>query len=525
MRYLLIILLFLPLSCRQNPADFIDVDNMKRITRELASDEFMGREPFTPGEEITVEFLAKELENIGFLPAFDDSYFQDVPLIQITSDVSRDAVINIGGKSISLSTPDMIAINSPLPVDKVEIKNAGLVFCGFGIEAPEYGWNDFKETDLSGKIMVVLVNDPGFYTKDETLFRGSEMTYYGRWTYKFDIAARKGADGVLIVHETKGAGYGFNVPRNSSVSPKLFIDSDDINNNAKLTGWLSASSADELFRSCGYTTEELTELALSEEFKPIDLNASLSVGITNTIVKNSSKNVAGILRGTLNPDEAVVITAHWDHFGIGEKVDGDSIYNGAVDNATAMAWALETARVLSEMRVRPQRSVVLLFPTAEEQGLLGSYYYVDNPATPIDKVVACINNDMMLPRGVMKDVTMIGFGYSTLDDIYKRYAKKQKRYLLPDPNSHTGLFFRSDHFPFFKAGVPAIWAFGSFDSAENGEQWAHDTWNHFIDNVYHTPADNYDSNWNWDGMVLDTELTINVIVELSRASTPPPYIL
>lgn len=507
-------------SCKSEVTYQVSESNLRRVTEEVSSDDFMGRKPFTYGEELTVSYLERELISIGFQPAFGDSYYQDVPMVEVTSSVKGDIIV--AGKA--LKWPDNIALNSPLTKEIVSLKNVPMVFCGFGIVAPEYGWDDFKGVDVTDKIVVVLINDPGLYTEERDLFKGREMTYYGRWTYKYEQAAAMGAAGVIIIHNTTGAGYGFNVPRNSAVSSKLFIDNEGIEKNCSVTGWISEESAESILNERGLSIESLTKMALQREFIPFELDITLSVDVKNRVERNSSRNVAGILRGTKRPDEAIIVTAHWDHFGIGEAVRGDSIYNGAVDNGTTIAWALEIGRVLSTIYPKPERSVILLFPTAEEQGLTGSSYYVENPAVPMEKTIACLNNDMMVPRGAMKDVTIIGYGYSELDKLYEKAALKQERYLLPDPNSHTGLFFRSDHFPFFRAGVPSIWAMGCFHSKEHGEEWAKQSWDKFIKEVYHTPFDNYNHNWDWSGVVNDTRLAIDVILELSKAKTERPAI-
>lgn len=518
-------------SCgRPNSEYDVSVDNLKRVVKELSSDAYMGRMPFTKGEELSVEFLAKELEKIGFEPAFSGSYFQEVPMISIISEIVSNVSISLTNplvkdkhSNVILSAPDMIALNSPLPHESVQVLNSPLVFCGFGVEAPEYDWNDFKDVDVKGKTIVVLINDPGFFSKDPTLFKGNEMTLYGRWTYKYEQAAKKGAAGIIIIHDTDAAGYGYNVPQKSATSSKLFIDNEDVNSNCKVTGWISQSSAKELLAKQGYSLDSLITLSLSREFSPIDLKSTISVSFKNKIERNISKNVAGILRGSKLPQEATLISGHWDHFGIGEAQLGDSIYNGAVDNGTTMAWVLEIGRVLANKKL--DRSVVLFFPTAEEQGLVGSYYYVNNQATNIEKTVACLNNDMMVPAGRMKDVTMIGYGYSTLDSIYNIFASKRGRYLLPDPNSQTGLFFRSDHFPFFKAGIPSIWAMGRFDCENGGKERALEAWNYYMESAYHRPADNYDPNWDWGGIVQDTELALDVILWLSNKRNPHPVLL
>lgn len=522
----LIVIMILSFGCREtiNTLSMVDINEMKRVTSEISSDEFAGRMPFTDGEKLSVEYLAKELEKIGFEPAFGDSYFQMVPMVMITSSVKGDVQFKVNGKTIQLKAPDQIAINSPQTLERVLINSSKLVFAGFGIDSDEWNWNDYEGLDLKGKTVIVMINDPGLYSGDSSLFKGREMAYFGRWTYKFEEAARKGADAVLIIHETEGAGYDFNVPRGSSITPRFFIDDNGASKRSLANGWLSAESAGIIFKELGYDIDSLRSASARRGFKPFELNATFSAEISNKIVRNSSTNVAGILKGKIKQEEAVIITAHWDHFGVGEPQHGDSIYNGAVDNGTTMAWALEIGRMLNKSGESPERSVIILFPTAEEQGLIGSEFYAQNPVISMENTIACLNNDMMVPRGRMRDVTMIGYGYSTLDSLYEVMALKQDRYLLPDPNSHTGLFFRSDHFPFFKRGVPSIWAYGCYDSREHGKEWAKSTWDDFIANVYHRPADNFNPEWDWSGVAEDVSLAYDVVRELVKIDTPRPKI-
>jgi Zn-dependent M28 family amino/carboxypeptidase len=508
----LIILSALAASCSdrdlRRAEKTINVADLAEYVSKLGSDEFMGRKPFTEGEKITVEYLAAQLKNIGFEPAFGDSYFQPVPMVEIASLVEGQVITNCNGTLINLTAPDDIAITSPRVTELVNVKNSEMVFAGFGIVAPEYDWNDYEGLDVKGKTVVVLINDPGLYTGDASLFKGREMTYYGRWTYKFEEAARQGAEGILIVHETEGAGYQYTIPRKSSIASRLYMQSADSNRtHCAITGWLSSAAADSLFLTAGYNVEELRKNACSKEFRGFALKCDISLSIRNTIKYNSSTNVAGVLKGTKRADECIVYTAHWDHFGIGEKENGDSIYNGAVDNGTSMAWALEIGQAFSSLEKRSERSVVLLFPTAEEQGLLGSTYYTENPPFPIDNTVACFNNDLMLPIGRMKDVMITGYGQSYLDDILAVGAKRQKRYITGDPNSHTGMYFRSDHFPFAKKGVPSAFARGNIESREKGKEWTAAAEKDYIDNRYHRPADNYEPDlWDLSGIAEDAAL-------------------
>jgi Zn-dependent M28 family amino/carboxypeptidase len=334
------------------------------------------------------------------------------------------------------------------------------------------------------------------------------MTYYGRWTYKFEEAARHGAEGILIIHENEGAGYQYTIPRKSSISPRLCMESPDSNmTQCAFTGWLSAASADSLFNGLGYSVAELRKAACNNEFRGFNMKTRISLSISNKTRHSTSTNVAGILKGSSRADECIVYTAHWDHFGIGEKENGDSIYNGAVDNGTSIAWALEVGRAFAGLKTKPLRSVLILFPTAEEQGLLGSQYYTENPVFAMDKTVACFNNDMMLPIGRMKDLMITGYGQSYLDEMLAEAAGKQDRYIIRDPNSQTGMYFRSDHFPFAKKGVPSAFARGNVESREHGREWAGRMEMDYLDNRYHRPSDNYEpEKWDLNGIAEDARI-------------------
>ena len=528
---LLITLTYLLLISCNNNSDFIRARNtivipdMQRYVSSLGSDSFMGRAPFTKGEEITVAYLAQELANIGFEPAFGESYFQEVPMIKIRSSVLNPVRITGKGNEFEFGTTDQLAIISPQTTDVVSVENSPVVFAGFGIVAPEYGWNDYEGIDVRGKTVIVLINDPGLYTGDTTLFKGKEMTYYGRWTYKYEEAARQGAAGILIVHETLGAGYSYTVPRNSSVNPNLFLRSDGCDSTLCLfTGWISAGPADEIFSSLGLNVGELRKEACKKGFRGSPLDLRISLKINNKIEYNNSRNVAGILRGSERPDESIVYTAHWDHFGIGETENGDSIFNGAVDNGTSMAWELSIGKAFAALKKRPARSIVLLFPTAEEQGLAGSLFYTKNPPLPIEKTVACLNNDLLLPMGRMKDVMITGYGQSELDEYVKRAAEEQDRYITGDPDSHTGMYFRSDHFSFAKKGVPSLFVRGNTDSREFGKEWAAATVKDYIDNKYHRTSDNYEPEiWNFEGIREDAQLAFTIGYQLATSHAFPKW--
>lgn len=528
--FLTFIISLLIISCNNNSdfikaRDSINISDLERCVRALGSDSFMGRAPFTKGEDITVNYLAEQLAEIGFEPAFGDSYFQDVPMVKISSNVLNPVRFSGTGREFKYSTPDQLAVISPRTTTWIDIENSDMVFAGFGIVAPEYGWNDYEGIDVRGKTVVVFINDPGLYTGDTTLFKGTEMTYYGRWTYKYEEAARQGAAGILIIHETKGAGYSYTVPRNSSVSPNLFPRSADGDPSKCLfTGWISAESADELFSSMGMNVSLLRKDACKKGFRGFPLDLKISLNIKNEIEYSTSKNVAGILKGSERPEENIVYTAHWDHFGIGEKENGDSIFNGAVDNGTSMAWELSIGKAFAALRNRPARSIVLLFPTAEEQGLAGSLYYAENPPLPVEKTVACLNNDLLLPMGRMKDVMITGYGQSELDDYVKRAAAEQDRYITGDPDSHTGMYFRSDHFSFAKKGVPSLFARGNTNSREFGKEWASKMVKDYIDNKYHRTSDNYEpEKWNFEGIREDAQLAFTIGYQLATSNSFPKW--
>lgn len=503
----------------------INTKDLSEYVSKLGSDEFMGRKPFTEGEKITVDYLAEQLKRIGYQPAFGDSYFQKVPAVEIWSVVNGPVSITFGRQVIKLSAPDEIAVISPRLKEKIEVNKSEMGFAGFGINAPEVGWNDFEGLDVKGKTIVVLVNDPGLYTGDNSLFRGREMTYYGRWTYKYEEAARQGAKGVLIIHETEGAGYQYTIPRKSSISPKLYMQTADSNKTqCEFTGWLSSAAADSLFSAEGYKVSELRKKACEKGYKGFLMKSRITLNISNSVKFNTSTNVAGVLQGTGRADECLVFSAHWDHFGIGEKENGDSIYNGAVDNGTSMAWVFEIGEAFTKLKKRPDRSIILFFPTAEEQGLLGSTWYTENPPFPMNKTVACFNNDLMLPTGRMKDIMITGYGHSTLDDMISEAAELQDRYASPDPNSHTGMFYRSDHFPFARKGVPSAFARGNLESRAKGKEWAAAQEKDYIDNRYHRPSDNYEPDkWDMEGIAEDARLAFYVGYRLATTDYWPQW--
>ncbi|MEO0331401.1 MAG: M28 family metallopeptidase, partial [Bacteroidota bacterium] len=407
--------------------------------------------------------------------------------------------------------------------DRIEVESSELVFCGFGIVASEYGWNDYEGIDMAGKTAVVLVNDPGFGTTDSTLFKGNTMTYYGRWTYKYEEAARQGAEGVIIIHNTAPAGYAWNVVQSSWTGKALYLKSEDGNQSrCAFEGWVSQATARQMMQLAG--VENYLGQARKSDFQPIPMGLSVSLSMDVSYQEAISQNVIAKRTGSKRPDEYVIYSAHWDHIGIGKPVDGDSIYNGALDNASGTAAMLEIADAFSQLEEAPERTVVFLAVTAEEQGLLGSAYYAENPIYPVNQTVANINMDGIHFRGPMKDLTIVGYGQSELDEYAEVAAQEQGRYVMPDPNAEKGYFFRSDHFNFAKVGVPALYASGEYEQAEKGVEWTQVKMNEWTQRDYHQPSDEYtESEWNMAGMVQDAQLLFKIGYRLSNEETFPEW--
>ncbi len=501
----------------------ITAEELKQHVSTLASDEFQGRMPFTEGEEKTINYLKNAFQEMGLEPGNGDSYFQEVPLVEIASQPDEAVMIEGNGQSLNMEfAKDYVALTRRV-TDKVEVNGSELVFAGFGIVAPEYEWNDYEGIDWEGKTAVVLVNDPGFGTDDSTFFKGNTMTYYGRWTYKYEEAARQGADGILIVHNTAPAGYPWGVVQNGWTGANLYLQSENNNmDRCAFEGWVSQSVAQKLFEMTG--VENALGQARKPGFQPIPLNMRLSMTLENTYESSVSQNVIAKVSGSERSDETIIYTAHWDHLGIADPIEGDSIYNGALDNASGTACLLEIADAFSKLPQKPERTVVFLAVTAEEQGLLGSAYYVENPIYPLTKTVANINMDALQFRGKMKDLTIVGYGQSELDEYAKAAAAVQGRYIYPDPNAEKGYFFRSDHFNFAKKGVPALYASGEYEHAEKGVEWTKQQSDAWISENYHQPSDEFvESEWNFEGIVQDARLLFNIGYELSNESTFPEW--
>jgi len=489
----------------------------------IASDAFEGRKPFTKGETKTINYLKAEFEKLGLEPANGESYFQEVPMVEIKSVPESKMLVTGNSGVVSLDYLNDYVAGSRHVEEQVKLENSPIVFVGYGIVAPEYGWNDYAGLDVKGKTVVVLINDPGY--SDSTLFKGKNMTYYGRWTYKFEEASRQGAAGVLIVHDTEPAAYPWSVVRSGWSKSKLQLQSPEKGmNRTTMEGWVSLPKAKEIFKLAGQSFEALSSSALKKGFKPVDLHLNTSLFIKNTIKNSVSYNVLAKLSGSEKKDEAIIYSAHWDHLGIGEKIKGDSIYNGAVDNATGVASLFEIASAYKKLSAVPKRSILFISYTGEEQGLLGSEFYAKNPVFSLDKTVANINMDMMGIAGKTKDIVIYGFGQSELEDYAAQSAKKQNRVIVPDPVPSSGLYYRSDHFNLAKVGVPSLFTGSGVDNVKNGRDWGLKQVADFTKNRYHSPQDNFDAkSWDLSGIIEDERLLFDLGYRLSNESVFPKW--
>lgn len=490
----------------------------------LASDEFEGRAPATPGEEKTIAYLQSEFAALGVGPGNGDSYFQSISVTEITT--ASDAVLTLRGSDFEteLEYATEMMVGSQQQIPEVSVLDSDVVFVGYGVVAPERNWNDYAGIDVQGKTVVILVNDPGYATKDPELFNGNAMTYYGRWTYKFEEAARQGAAAALIVHETGPAGYGWDVVSGSWSGPQIGLQAADLNmDKADIEGWLTLDSAEALFAGAGLDYQELKLAAAEPGFTAVPLgDIKASTSIRNSVRSSESQNVIAMIPGTERPDETIIYTAHWDHLGVNPELPGDNIYNGAADNATGTAALLALAKLHMEAEPSP-RSVVFLAVTAEESGLLGSQWYAEHPIFPLEKTVANINIDVINTNGPMHDIVVVGNGSSELEDYLQEAAMSQNRYLVDEPTPERGYYYRSDHFNFAKAGVPALYAESGEDSIEHGKEWGAQQAQDYNENRYHAPSDEYDPNWNLAGAGQDIILYFNIANRLSRESRFPNW--
>lgn len=478
---------------------------IKSHIQKLASDEMEGRAPASKGEELATAYISEFYKSIGL-----QTQFQQVPMVGITSTVSPLELTGKGSTK-ALKYADDFVVWSRRQQGVIHA-NAELVFCGYGVVAPEFQWNDFKDS-VKGKIIVVLINDPQL--EDQTKFGGKAMTYYGRWTYKFEEAARQGAAGALIIHETEMASYPWEVVRGSWSGEQFdIVRPDNGASTVPIQGWITRDVAADLLKSAGFDFAEMKKRALRQDFKPIPFGMNASIEVTNKIRTTASKNVVGMLEGSDKPDEYVIFSAHWDHLGVGEPQNGDKIYHGAVDNASGVASILEIARAAANLKPRPKRSLVFLAVTGEEQGLLGSEYYANNPIFPLNKTLADINIDEANVFGRNNNqIEVIGSGYTTLEDILSEVVAQQGRRVIPDDSPEAGHYFRSDQFSFVSKGVPALYT-TSFTPDDEKE---------FTANRYHKPSDKFDPNWDMKAAVADADALLQVGLRVANGEQWPEW--
>jgi|Deesub1362B_J571_1020462.scaffolds.fasta_scaffold00019_104 Zn-dependent M28 family amino/carboxypeptidase len=502
----------------------ISLEDFSHNVQILSSDEFEGRAPATPGEEKTVTFLRQEFENLGLKPGNGDTFFQEVPMLKMKVDPSAKLRIFKGNSTLEFNYGDDFMAWTLRGVDKVGFTQAEMIFVGYGIIAPEYNWNDYQGLNVKDKIVVILINDPGFETKNPDLFKGKAMTYYGRWTYKFEEAARQGAAGALIIHETAPAAYPWGVVRNSWGGTNYTLETEDNNmSRCAIEGWLTLEAAQKILAAAGLDYQELKKKATKRGFKGFPLNLKASLNLKNNVSRVVSKNVVALYEGGERADEVIIFTSHWDHFGIDPTIKGDNIFNGALDNATGTAGLIELARAFTQLKPKPKRSFLFLAVTGEEQGLLGSQYYATHPVFPLEKTVAVINMDALNIWGPMKDITVIGYGLSELDKYVEEEAAKEKRQVNPDPTPERGSYFRSDHFSFAKQGVPALYLSPGVDHVVHGRKWTLAQRDKYLAENYHKPSDEFDPNWDLSGAIQDLRLIFKIAYRLSQEETFPNW--
>jgi len=509
----------------QDGLSSFNVDSLKKDISVLASDDFQGRKPFTEGETKTIDFLKAQFASAGLEPGNANSYIQDVPMVRITTSAAPAMTVEGPKGKFNLKGFDDYVIWTDKTDSSISLDKSELVFAGYGVVAPEYSWNDYEGLDVRGKVVLVLVNDPGYNAHDSSLFKGSTMTYYGRWTYKFEEAARQGAKGCLIVHNTEAASYPFTVVQNNWNVSRLRLDNRGKQETlCDMIGWVSASAAKRLLAAAGKDST-LFATADSKGFKGESLGLKLSTTMKVSPNYNMSHNVIGKITGSKHPDEYIIYSAHWDHLGIGKPDErGDSIYNGALDNASATAGLLELARAFETLKTKPERTIVFLSVTAEEQGLWGSAYYAQNPVYPTAKTLANINMDGLNWYGKTKDIIVIGRDQNQLEDYLSEEAGKMGRVISYETHPEAGYYYRSDHFNFAKVGIPALYTESGIDVIGKGKEFGEGKKDEYTEKNYHRPSDEYTpEKWILDGAIDDLKLFFQVGKKLAFDSSWPEW--
>ena len=512
----------------------IDGRNLLKHIQVLASDEFEGRSPGTKGEALTVAYIKRQFTRLGLASGNPDgTYVQQVPMRGVTS--MPKLTFNAGGKATQLNFPRDFVAFSPRGERDVRIDDSEVVFVGYGVVAPEFDWDDYKGADLRGKTLVMLINDPpvpdpkNSARLDPAMFKGEGMTYYGRWTYKYEMAAKLGAAAAVIVHETKPAAYPYEVVVNSWARENFTLKTDGPNASfPAVPAWIHLDRAKDLFRTAGLDFETLKKSALSREFKPVSLGVTATFRVQNALREIASNNIVAKIEGS-DPElknECVVYSAHWDHFGLNDKLPGtrtQQIFHGASDNATGVATLLELAKAYKALPAPPKRTIVFIATTGEEQGLLGAQYYVYHPLYPLYRTLANINIDGINTWGRTKDVEIIGFGQSSMDDIVKKFAATQGRTVRPETRPELGTFYRADHFEFAKVGVPVVYVKGGRDYIGRPENYGRERVDEYIAQRYHKVTDTVRSDWNLAGAVEDTQLLFLVGYDVAQGSEIPQW--
>ena len=491
-------------AAAQQAAPAISEATLKEVTQTLSSDEYEGRAPATAAEEKTVAYLIERFRKAGLKPGNKGQWTQDVPMVEITA-TNVSPLTFTGGKGgpVSLAYRTDAVVGTYRVVPRIDLKGSEVVFVGYGIHAPERQWDDYAGVDVKGKTVVILINDPDYEIADRTgPFEGRAMTYYGRWIYKFEEAARQGAAAAIIVHDTVPAAYGWNVAQTSWTGPQLGIDRGERADQSQVVGWMQKAKAEEMMRAAGQDLAVLTAAAKQPGFRAVPLGLKANVSFVNTVRRQASKNVIGVLPGTAAPDEVVLYTAHWDHIGRCDPVDGDDICNGAVDNATGTAGLV----AIAEAQVKAgaaKRTMAFVAVTGEESGLLGSEWYATHPVFPLAQTVGGVNMDGLNVIGRARDFVITGAGKSELEDLVKPLVAAENRVITAEPHPERGGYFRSDHFSMAKRGVPMLSAGSGQDLVEGGPAAGAAATEDYVKNRYHQPADEYDPKWNWAGALED----------------------
>ena len=510
-------------NCSDSLSDTTD-GRLRYWISTLSSDEFEGRAPGTEGGQLTKNFISQTFQDFDLDPV-DGSYFLDVPASEITLKDSSYLTLSFRGNDRKMITGDEVVFWTKQARDYRKIRDSEVVFVGYGIVAPEYNWNDYEGVDVKGKTVVILINDPGFATGKLRLFNGRSMTYYGRWTYKFEEAARQGAAAAIIVHEEEPAAYPWSVVENSWQGPQLDLQRDDLGaDRVILEGWIKDNILNDVLNFTGFDYDSLKQIALEKTFSAFPLRGlTLSSEIHNKVRYLQSHNIAAVKKGIVYPDEYILFMAHWDHLGMIDSTQPgeNNIMNGAVDNATGVAAILEFAKRFSE--VETDRSIMFLAVTLEESGLLGSEYFAKYPPIDLANIVAGFNYDGILPTGLTNDIVVVGYGASELEDLLENELAKSGRYINPDPNPEKGYFYRSDHISFAKRGVPVLYADGGFDLVAGGKEAGFLIEEQYRVDAYHGVADEYDDSWDLDGLNQSIDVIFNISNELANSQQWPNW--